>query len=237
MPSIEERIEGRYVEPSVVVEEALKAGAESISYTYTEPAVFYEYALDVASLAREAGLKNVFVSNGYMTEGAIRKIAPLLDAVNVDLKGDDQFYRKVCGAKQQPVKECISLLFTLGVWVEVTTLLIPGYNDSDGALKEIASFLAGVSKDIPWHVSAFHPMYRLMDAPPTRSSDLRRGISAGKQAGLRYVYAGNMPGEGDDTACPCCGNVLIERSAFRVMRNSIVDGRCGSCGLKIAGVW
>src|SRR5690606_11716383 len=148
-------IRGDRVEPEWVVAEALNAGCKSVAYTYTEPTIFLEYALDVSKLAAERGLKNVFVRNGYMSEEATRTIEPYLDAINVDRKGDDEFYKKVCGARLDPVKRTIELLWGLGIWVEVTTLVIPGYNDSDEDLLEIAEFLSAVSPEIPWHVTAF----------------------------------------------------------------------------------
>lgn len=220
-----------------MVAEALNAGCKSVAYTYTEPTIFLEYALDVSKLAAERGLKNVFVSNGYMSEEATRTIEPYLDAINVDLKGDDEFYKKVCGARLDPVKRTIELLWGLGIWVEVTTLVIPGYNDSDEDLREIAEFLSAVSPEIPWHVTAFYPTYRLKDAPPTPSKTIRRAAGIGRDAGLKYVYGGNIPGEEENTACANCGELLVERFGFRVARNGVVDGRCPSCGGEVSGVW
>ncbi|AET63941.1 Radical SAM domain protein [Methanothrix harundinacea 6Ac] len=230
-------IRGERVEPERVVAEALSAGCRSVAYTYTEPTIFFEYALDVSRLAADRGLKNVFVSNGYMSEEATRTIEPYLDAINVDLKGNDGFYRKVCGARLDPVKRTIELMWGLGIWVEVTTLVIPGYNDSDEDLREIAEFLSSVSPEIPWHVTAFYPTYRLKDAPPTPAKTIRRAEEIGRGAGLNFVYAGNIPGEGENTTCPACGETLVERFGFRVARNGIVDGRCPSCGEGIPGVW
>ncbi|HOV52854.1 MAG TPA: radical SAM protein, partial [Methanothrix sp.] len=217
--------------------QAVALGCQSIAYTYTEPTIFFEYAYDVGVLAKERGLKNVFVSNGYIGEEAAEKIIPILDANNIDLKGDDQFYRKVCGARLEPVLHNIEMFWKKGVWVEVTTLIIPGYNDSLEQLQEIAQFVASVSRDIPWHVSAFYPTYKLTDVPRTGVDALRRGIEAGREAGLKYIYMGNIPGEGENTLCPVCKEVQIERLGFRIMRNSIIDGRCSKCGSAIAGVW
>ncbi len=237
MPIDKGRIIGRERTPEDIVAEALDAGVQSISYTYTEPTIFFEFALDTAIEAKEFGLKNNFVSNGYMSEEAARAIAPYLDAINIDLKGDDQFYRKVCNATLEPVKRNIELFPKLGVWTEVTTLVIPGYNDSNEQLRDIAEFLAGVNPDIPWHVSAFHPTYMLRDAPPTSPAIIRRAMGIGREAGIRYIYAGNVPGEGEDTHCHSCGELLIERFAYRITRNSIVDGRCPSCKTHIPGIW
>jgi pyruvate formate lyase activating enzyme len=230
-------IPGSFVPPAEVVAEAKTYRCQSIAYTYTEPTIFFEYAYDVCILAREGGLKNVFVSNGYMGEEAALKIMPILDGINIDLKGDDRFYKKVCGARLEPVQHNIELMHESRVWVEVTTLIIPGYNDSQDQLRDIANFLAGVSTDIPWHVSAFHPMYRLLDAPPTGAAALRRAVEIGRESGLQYIYTGNIPGESEDTRCPVCGRDLVERLGYRVMRNSVVEGRCPQCGTSIAGVW
>jgi pyruvate formate lyase activating enzyme len=237
LPAETGKISGQYMPPEGVVAQAQEYGCQSIAYTYTEPTIFFEYAYDVAKLAKESGLKNVFVSNGYTGEEAAQKIMPILDANNIDLKGDDQFYRRICGARIDPVKHNIMMMWDAGVWVEITTLIIPGYNDSEEQLRGIAKFLAEVSTDIPWHVSAFYPMYRLKDAPRTGADALRRGVSIGREAGLKYVYAGNIPGESEDTKCPACGEMLVERSSFRVMKNAIVDGRCPSCRTHTVGVW
>jgi len=230
-------IPGDFVSADEVVSEALNLGCQSIAYTYTEPTIFLEYAYDVAELARGSGLKNVFVSNGYMGREAAEKIIPLLDGINIDLKGDDQFYRKVCGAKLEPVQQNIELFWKKGVWVEVTTLLIPGYNDSEPALKDQAAFLAAISPDMPWHISAFYPMYKMKDVPRTGIESLRQGIEAGKAAGLNYVYAGNISGESENTICPACRETQVERMGYRILRNSIADGRCSQCGTPLAGIW
>jgi pyruvate formate lyase activating enzyme len=231
------RIMGEYVPPAEVVAQAESSGCQSIAYTYTEPTMFFEYAYDVAVLARESGLKNVFVSNGYTGEEAARKIIPVLDATNIDLKGDDQFYRRICGARLEPVEKNIKLFWDSGVWVEATTLIIPGYNDSEEQLRGLAQFLASVSTDMPWHVSAFYPTYKLTEAPRTSAEALRKGVRIGHEAGLKYVYAGNIQGENESSKCPNCGDMLVERRGFMVMKNSVVDGRCPKCGTAIKGVW
>ena len=231
------KVLGGFVSPEEVVAAAEANGCQAIAYTYTEPTIFFEYAYDVAVLAKEKGLKNVFVSNGYTGEEAAKKIMPILDANNIDLKGDDQFYRKVCKARLEPVQRNIKLFWDSGVWVEVTTLIIPGYNDSEEQLRDIARFLASVSEDLPWHVSAFYPMHKMKGVPRTGVELLRRGLAIGREAGLKYIYAGNIPGESEDTRCPVCGEVQIERLGYRVMRNSIVDGHGPKCGSPAAGVW
>ena len=232
-------IAGRKTTPAQVVEAALSAGCSSISYTYVEPTIFMEFAIDCARLAKEAGLANIFVSNGYTSEEAARAMAPFLDANNIDLKSfSDSFYREICGARLQPVLDTIALMKELGVWVEVTTLLIPGLNDSEAELAEIAGFIAGVDRNIPWHVTRFHPTFKLTDRPPTPVSSLHRARQAGLAAGLRHVYTGNLPGdEGENTFCPACGNLLVARTGFSARIPGMDKGRCRKCGEEIAGVW
>jgi pyruvate formate lyase activating enzyme len=229
---------GQKLPPAEVVREAVERGCASISYTYTEPTIFFEYAYDTARLAKEAGLGNNFVTNGYMTAEALRLVQPYLDAANVDLKAfRDATYKRVCGARLEPVLATIRLMRELGVWVEVTTLVVPGLNDSDAELQEIAAFLAGVDRDIPWHISRFHPDYNYTEAPPTPMATLEKASETGKAAGLRYVYIGNVLGQGEDTVCAKCGRALIRRHGFFVKENRVTDGRCPDCGTPLAGVF
>ena len=222
--------------PEDIVRAALDQGCRSISYTYTEPTIFFEYAFDTAKLAREAGLANNFVTNGYMTAEALESIRPYLDAANVDLKVfADETYKKVCGARLEPVLETIRRMRALGVWVEVTTLVVPGLNDGEGELAAIARFIASVDQEIPWHISRFHPDYEYTDAPPTPIATLRAAASVGKKEGLRHIYIGNVPGESEDTLCRTCGFVLIRRRGFSVAGNALRDSRCPSCGTALAG--
>jgi pyruvate formate lyase activating enzyme len=231
-------VPGEEMSPSAIVAAALKTGCKSISYTYTEPTIYFELAYDTARLAVEAGLMNVFVSNGYITPEALQVIKPYLHAANIDLKGyTDDFYRKICGARLQPVLDSIKLYHELGIWIEITTLVIPGHNDSHEELKEIAQFIKSVGEDIPWHVSRFHPTYKLTDQPVTPLDTLKRARQIGFDAGLRYVYEGNIPGEGEDTVCWSCRKTLIKRIGFGVLENYVKGGQCGYCGAKIAGVW
>ncbi len=224
--------------PESLVEAARRNRCASISYTYTEPTIYFELAYDTARMAAEAGLRNVFVTNGYITAEALREIKPYLHAANIDLKGfRDDFYRTICGAKLQPVLDAIRLYREYGIWIEITTLIIPGHNDSDGELAGIARFIKTVGEDIPWHVSRFHPTYRLIDKPPTPVETLQRARQIGLQEGLRYVYEGNVPGEGENTLCWSCKKKLIERIGFSVQTNTIQNGKCGYCGAKIDGVW
>jgi pyruvate formate lyase activating enzyme len=230
-------IPGDEITPEQVVKEAEIAGCKSIAYTYTEPTIFFEFAYDCARLAREKGIKNVFVSNGYTTPEATRLIAPYLDANNIDLKGDDDFYKKVCGARLQPVLDTIKLMKELGVWVEVTTLLIPSYNDSGDFIKWVANFIKSVDSSMPWHVTQFYPTYKLLDQPRTPVKTLRMARDIGLKSGLRYVYEGNVPGEGgENTYCPSCGALLIERFGFTLRDIRVKNSACQKCGTSIDGV-
>lgn len=239
-PRIHEgRIAGQDRTPQEIVANALASRSASISYTYTEPTIFMEYALDVARLARGQGLRNVFVSNGFMTEPSAVAMAELIDGDNVDLKSmRDDFYRKVCKARLQPVLDTIGRLKQAGVWLEVTTLVIPGHNDSDEELTEIARFIQGVDPGIPWHVSAFYPTYQMLDRPRTPPATLFRARDIGLKAGLRYVYTGNIPGEGgENTYCYQCGELLIRRLGYSIRAVQIEDGKCPQCQAPIDGVW
>ncbi len=231
-------IPGKDLSPESVVSQAKAAGCASIAYTYTEPTIFFEYAYETAKLAKQVGLKNVFVTNGYTSAEALRTISPYLDAANVDLKSfSEDFYHKICGAKLQPVLDTIRLYRELGIWVEVTTLIIPGYNDNEDELKGIADFIVNVGAEIPWHVTAFYPTYELRDAPRTSAKILRRARQIGIEAGLRYVYEGNIPGEGgENTYCYGCGELLVERFGFSIRKNRIEQSRCRSCSAEIDGI-
>jgi len=231
-------IPGKDMSPEQVVQQAIQYGCESISYTYTEPTIFFEFAYDCAQLAQEKGLKNVFVSNGYTGPDAVRLIAPYLDANNIDLKGSDTFYREVCGARLDPVKETIRLMKESGVWVEVTTLIIPDLNDSEADLTAIAEFIVTVDPGIPWHVSQFYPTYKLTDKPRTPVATLRHACEIGYKAGLRHVYEGNVPGEGgENTYCPSCSHLLIGRYGYAIRENTLRNGRCPVCNTVISGIW
>lgn len=230
---------GTYRLPESVAKAAVAGGCQSISYTYVEPTVFFEYAYDCCLAGIDHGLKNIFVSNGYMTETVIRALAPLLSAINIDLKSfSDGFYQKVCGARLAPVLEAIRLFKELGVWVEVTTLIIPGMNDSEKELAGIASFLTEVDRNIPWHVTGFYPAYRMSGVPPTSGQILSRAREIGIEKGLHYVYTGNRPGSGGENSyCPSCGTEIIKRYGFRVGADRLIDGRCPGCSEPVSGVW
>ncbi|MEN8141471.1 MAG: AmmeMemoRadiSam system radical SAM enzyme [Thermodesulfobacteriota bacterium] len=233
-------VSGREHTPHEVVERARDNDCQSISYTYGEPAIYYEFAHDCCELAQAQGLKNIFVSNGFMTKEAVRRLAPLLDGINIDIKSfQDDFYRRVCQARLQPVLDAIALFHELGVWLEVTTLIIPGWNDSPAELRDIARFIHSVDPAIPWHVSGFYPSYKMLDRPPTSHAALARARKIGLDQGLAHVYAGNMPGEGgESTSCPACGTELLDRFGYQILRNSLASGgHCPSCGAEIGGVW
>lgn len=225
--------------PASVVEQAHHTGCASISYTYVEPTIFYEFAYDCCRLARERGIKNIFVSNGYMTPEVVRHLAPVLDGINIDLKSfQADFYQKICKARLEPVLENIRLFVELGVLVEVTTLIIPGLNDSQQELRALARFLRSVSVNIPWHVSAFRPTYQMLDRPPTPAATLIKAREIGLDEGLRFVYTGNVACDGgEDTRCPGCNGLLIRRQGFSSQIEGLQDGHCRHCRVEVAGIW
>jgi pyruvate formate lyase activating enzyme len=223
--------------PKEVVTEAKLSGSKSISYTYTEPTIFFEYALDVGQSAKKEGLYNVFVTNGYMTEEMIRMAHPWLDAANIDLKSfNDGYYKKLCKGRLDPVLKNIELMKKLGIWVEITTLVVPGENDSEEEFRKIAEFLAGIDRSIPWHISRFYPQYQMEELGSTPIKTLKRAYEIGKESGLRYVYLGNVMGEGSNTYCPHCNQLMIERAGFSIRKNEIHEGKCPYCQTPIAGV-
>jgi pyruvate formate lyase activating enzyme len=238
VPREQGAIIGHDLPPEMVVKMAKEAGCQSIAYTYTEPTIFFEYAYDTAVLAHEQGLKNVFVTNGYIDPEALRTIRPYLDAANVDLKAfSEEFYRKVCGAHLQPVLDSLKLYKELGIWLEVTTLIIPSYNDSEGELRQIAEFVRSLGEDTPWHVTQFYPTHKLLSQPRTPIETLRQARQIGQDVGLRYVYEGNVPGEGgENTYCYNCQELLVERYGYMILANRIKDSKCYNCGVEINGV-
>jgi pyruvate formate lyase activating enzyme len=225
--------------PQGIAAAAAAAGCKSICYTYVEPTIFYEFAYDCCVAGHAAGFKNVFVSNGYMGHEVTWHLAPVLDGINIDIKAfTERFYQKVCRARLAPVLENVRLMHELGVWVEITTLVIPGWNDSAEELRDIARFIKGVDPAMPWHVTAFHPTYKMTDRPPTPVSTLKRAREIGLEEGLRFVYQGNVPGEGgENTYCPACGELLIQRYGYTILKNRLKEGRCPSCRELIEGVW
>jgi len=231
-------LSGHKLLPEEVVSQARSHGCQSISYTYTEPTIFFEYAYETSKLAKKKGLANVFVTNGYMTSEALETINPYLDACNVDLKSfREEFYKEFCQARLEPVLDSIRMMKMLNIWVEITTLIIPGENDGEEELRQIARFIADLDPDIPWHISRFHPNYEFTDRYATPIDTLRKAFTIGKKEGLRYIYVGNVLGESENTSCPHCGQVLIERQGFFVASQKVKDSCCYSCGQPIAGVF
>ncbi len=237
MPKEQKRIIGEDMDPRDVLSYAQDLGCASIAYTYTEPTIFFEYAYDIGVLAKEKGIKNIFVTNGYMTKECLDELDGVLDAANVDIKAfNENFYKKICGAKLAPVLESVEYMRSLGIWVEVTTLVIPTFNDTEDELRSIAKWIYKTDKSIPWHLSAFHPYYKLLDVPPTPVETIRRAREIGLEEGLRYVYSGNIPGmKGESTYCYNCKKLLIERVGFTVKLNLIEDARCPYCKVEIDG--
>ncbi|MFQ5900545.1 MAG: AmmeMemoRadiSam system radical SAM enzyme [Thermodesulfobacteriota bacterium] len=229
---------GKDVPPYAIVDAALQYGCKSISYTYTEPTIFMEYAYDTAVIAAEKGIKNVLVTNGYMTAEVLKDTKPYFHAANIDLKSmRDEHYRRVCGARLEPVLESIRVMKEIGIWVEVTTLIIPKENDSEEELREIARFIHGTDPDIPWHISAFHPTYMMTHLPRTPASTINRAREIGLAEGLRFVYTGNLPGDpGENTYCYNCKKPLIERHGFFIKGHQIKDSCCPFCKTHIPGV-
>ncbi len=225
------------IPPNDIVRRALESGCRSIAYTYTEPTIFFEYVYDTARLARSRGLYNLIVTNGYMTREAIDCISPYLDAANIDLKSlRNDFYKNKCKARLEPVLDSIRYMKKSGLWIEVTTLIIPGLNDSKEELKAIAGFIAEIGIEIPWHISRFHPDYSCIDNSPTPIKTLITANKIGKEAGLRYIYPGNIAEE-VSTACYECGKELIKRNSPEISMAALNGNRCAQCNTILDGVF
>lgn len=239
MPRRTRMISGEDYLPAELIARAKQGRAKTIAYTYTEPTVSFELAYDMAEIAVENGLANVFVTNGFMTAETIDTISPYLAAANVDLKSfRDEFYKKQCGARLDPVLESLKKMKENGIWVEITTLLIPTLNDSEEELRDIARFIAGLGTETPWHISRFHPQYRMQNLPVTPLASLHRAVQIGKEAGLKYVYSGNVPGDkGENTYCHQCGNLLIERYGFNIVSTNLNGDKCNQCGSGLEGIF
>ncbi|MHB1698378.1 MAG: AmmeMemoRadiSam system radical SAM enzyme [bacterium] len=226
------------VSPEEVVKSALKANCKSISYTYTDPAVFFDYSLDVMELAHKNGLKNVFVTNGYYTEESVGATKGLLDAANIDIKFfNDTNYRRICGGSLEPVLEAVKMFYSNGVHIELTTLLIDEYNNNGEEIKKIADFIVSVSPDLPWHISRFFPLYKMKGGQVTQQESIINAYNIGKDAGLKYIYAGNIKLDGyENTNCPSCKKLLIKRDGYNISENNVIkSGKCKFCGYKIYG--
>jgi pyruvate formate lyase activating enzyme len=230
---------GRAFTPEQIVAQAQEHGCESISYTYTEPSVFFELALDTARLAKEKGLYNIFVTNGFMSSELVGMASGVLDAANVDLKAyNDHFYKKLCNARLEPVKETLRLMKQKGIMVEVTTLIIPGLNDDPDELSSMADFIAGdLGPETPWHLSRFHPAYKLKDRGATPVDTLETACDIGKKAGLYHVYTGNVPGARESTTCHACGDLLVKRHGYGIKNYLKDDGLCPGCGISVYGIY
>jgi len=239
MPADHNRIWGEDMTAQMIVKEAKASRSSTIAYTYTEPTIYYELAVDSARLAVSKGIRNIYVSNGYMTKECLEDIYPDLHGANIDLKAySDKFYKEQCGAKLKHVLNTLETMKKMGIWLEVTTLLIPGLNDSDEELREMARFLARLDPNIPWHISRFHPTYHLTNLRSTPPESIFRAKDIGYAEGLRYVYTGNLHGdEGEKTYCHGCGDLLIDRFGFSVRDNRIKENKCPRCSSEIPGVW
>lgn len=226
---------GKEILPAAIVSEAIKQDCLSIAYTYNEPTVFLEYAFETMKIAREAGLKNVWVSNGYMSQETLNIITPYLDAINIDLKSFRQdFYERLCGASLNLILENLKKIKTTKIWLEITTLLIPGQNDTPSELKDIANFIERqLGKETPWHISAFSPAFKMMDHQLTQASEIEKAVLLGKQMGLKYVYAGNIrTAKSQNTYCPKCQELIIERSGS-IIRSFDQKSQCPRCKTQI----
>lgn len=239
-PKKTHRVQGEKATPEQIVAAAQRYRTASISYTYSEPTIFFELIQDTAALAQTQGLKNVLVTNGFMSPDCLQELGPLVDAANVDLKAfTDEFYTTTCGARLKPVLQNLKHIRDLGWWLEVTTLIIPGLNDDHKELTELVGFIAQeLGPQTPWHISRFHPAYHMLDRSPTPLETLNTAYRIGKDAGLQFVYLGNVSGhDSASTKCPQCGQTVIDRRGFSMSSHHVQHGRCGNCGAEIPGVW
>ncbi|MDZ7721849.1 MAG: AmmeMemoRadiSam system radical SAM enzyme [candidate division KSB1 bacterium] len=233
-------ITGERIQAKDIVRAAHDNQCRTIAFTYTEPTIFFEYALDIAKEAAEKQIKCVFISNGFINPEPMKQLAPFLAGANIDLKGwDESFYRKIIGGRLEPVLNTLKLLKQLGVWLEVTTLIVPGYADSEQTLQSIAQFIkTELGPETPWHISRFHPQYKMTDRDATPTSVIKKAVEMGSREGLRYVYSGNIPGDdGEHTHCYSCGAMLLKRYGFRIIENNVRNGKCSECGAEIDGVF
>jgi pyruvate formate lyase activating enzyme len=231
----------RSAKPEKMVREALEQGAKLVVSTYNEPLITAEWAVAVFQEARAAGLKTAFVSNGNATPRVLDYLRPHLDLYKVDLKSFDEQHYHQLGGRLQPILDSIRRIYELGLWIEIVTLVVPTFNDSDEELKKMAAFIASVSPDIPWHVTAFHEDYKMAETESTGAATLLRAAQIGKRAGLKFVYAGNLPGavgDWENTRCPQCNELLIERHSFKILQYRFTaSGSCPKCAARIPGRW
>jgi pyruvate formate lyase activating enzyme len=226
--------------PDKVVEECIKNSCRSIAYTYSEPVTFYEYVFETATIARNANVKNIFKSNGYINTEPLKKMCSVIDAANIDLKAfSESTYLKLTGGKLQPVLDSLKVFKDMGVWLEITNLIVPGWTDNQDDIRKMCRWLSDNGfKNTPLHFSRFYPMHKLEQLPPTPVEILNNAYSIAKEEGLKYVYTGNAPGnEISDTKCPSCNSIAVVRQGYRISSNTITDGKCNKCGSKIDGVW
>ena len=233
------RLAGEAMTPEAIVAKAVEQGCQSISYTYTEPTVFFELVLDTAMLAKDAGLANIIVTNGFMSPKLLQASAAVLDAANVDLKSfSDGFYTRYCNGRLEPVKQTLKTMVDLGIMVEVTTLVIPGLNDDPNELGQMASFIAGeLGPSTPWHLSRFHPAFKLNQIEPTPVETLEKVCDIAVSAGLVNVYTGNVPGARENTCCPACGQTVVKRSGYSVENLLTQTNKCPGCGSSVFGIY
>jgi pyruvate formate lyase activating enzyme len=226
--------------PDKVVSECISKSCKSIAYTYSEPITFYEYSFDTASLAKKAGIKNILKSNGYIYPDPLKKLCTVIDAANIDLKAfNESTYLKLSGGKLQPVLDSLKIYRDMGVWLEITNLIVPTWTDDLDQIRKMCRWLnENGFKKVPVHFSRFYPTYKLEQLPPTPVDTLNKAVKIASEEGLIYIYTGNVPGsEISDTKCPGCGNTLIVRQGYNIAENSIKDGRCNKCNRIIEGVW
>jgi pyruvate formate lyase activating enzyme len=234
-----EEVDYQNLSPEDVVRQAMFYQCKTITYTYTEPTVFYEYMYDISKIARQYGVNNTMHSCGYINERPLRKLAKYLNAADVDLKAfTEDFYSKICGGRLKPVLDSLVVLKREGVWLEITNLVIPTLNDDPGRIGDMCRWIVKeLGADVPLHFSRFFPYYKLKNLPPTPLTTLTNARKTAMNAGLKYVYIGNIRSEAENTHCPGCNRVLIERIGYVVKQNNIRNGKCAFCATKISGVW
>lgn len=234
-----EDIVGDNIQPEELVKIAEEHNCDSIAYTYTEPTIFFELMKDTADKAKKKGIRNVMITNGFISSEALEVITPYIDAANIDIKSfSDSFYRKHCGGRLAPVLDTVKRMIDSGIWVELTTLLIPGLNTDKEELDKLMEFILNLNPDIPWHVSRFFPNYEVSYIAPTNIDLIEKTLQTAENRGLKYLYGGNFSSEKwEQTYCPSCRSVLIKREGYHISLKNLSKGKCGNCGVDIPGVW